>query len=106
VSGSSFIEILIAIFVLSIGLLFIAGVEVDVTKNIYSSYLYSVAATQAASIIDRQYTTFSEQELEVWNQDNNELLPQGVGNYNLVTNNISICWFDRFRANTTCLSNK
>ena len=52
-SGFSLIEVLVALLVLSLGLLGIAGLQMQGTRYVYDSHLSSVALIQAQDMADR-----------------------------------------------------
>jgi len=51
--GFSLIEVLVAVFILSVGLLSVAALQIIGLKNTHSAYLHSQATTSATDIIDR-----------------------------------------------------
>jgi len=51
--GFSLIEVLVAIFILSVGLLSVAALQIIGLKNTHSASLHSQATTSASDIIDR-----------------------------------------------------
>ena len=77
------IEVLIALFILSIGLLGIAALELNAIRATQASYLQSVAAVQMASMAERlqvnRSATARTRECELWNRQNQLLLPQAKG---------------------------
>ena len=97
--GFSLIEVLLALFIISFGLLSIAALQTTALRRSYDSYLHSIAVTQLAAMFDRLQVGSIEKESIIWNQVNAELLPQGQGNYPV------ICWFERLEQKTTCLKN-
>jgi type IV pilus assembly protein PilV len=102
-SGYSLFEILIALLVLSIGILNIAKIQTTALIHNYNAYLYSLATEQIATIFERLQAGPNNQELITWKQNVAAALPQGHGKYNQNTRTISVCWFDRFAHTTTCL---
>ena len=92
--GFSLVEVLIALFILSIGMLGILSLQTIAIRRNYNAYLSSVAATQIAA---------ADQNPTIWQQDNSKLLPQGVGQKN--GNTVSICWFSRLTNKQKCLTN-
>ncbi|MFC1602020.1 type IV pilus modification protein PilV [Pseudomonadota bacterium] len=51
--GFSLIEVLVAVFILSVGLLSVAALQIIGLKNTHSALLHSQATTSATDIIDR-----------------------------------------------------
>ncbi len=92
-NGFSLIEVLIALSILSIGLLGIAVLQTVALKRNYAAFMHSVAVTQIASMFNRLQVDSSKQGIALWNQDNAQLLPQGKGSCNSYA--ISISWFSR-----------
>jgi type IV pilus assembly protein PilV len=108
-TGFTLIEVLIAVLVLSLGLLGIAGLQLQGTRHVYDSQLYTVALLQAQDMADRMranlegvragsYNNLSGTpadpgciaagcttaqlatfDLFRWNTDNTALLPSGAG---------------------------
>lgn len=107
-SGFTLIEILIAILVLSVGLLGIAGLQVQGTRHVYDAQLHTLAVFQAQDMADRmranqagvragEYNSRSDTpdqascssqctpaeladfDLYRWNTDNAAFLPSGTG---------------------------
>lgn len=107
--GFTLLEILIAVMVLSLGLLGVAGLQLSGTRHTYDAYLHSMALVQAQDMADRiraniegmrngEYNSISgtpddpgciasgctTAEIAVydahrWNTDNATLLPSGAG---------------------------
>ncbi len=109
VSGFSLIEVLIAIVILAVGLLGIAGLQVIGLKSNHSSYMRSQATLQIASIFDRMRanrtqalndaydidlgatpsgTSLANQDLSAWKDELAVLFPSGDG---AVACNAGIC---------------
>jgi len=53
--GFSLIEVMVAVFILSVGLLSVAALQILGLKNTHSAYLHSQATTSATDIIDRMH---------------------------------------------------
>ena len=83
--GFTLLEALLALFILSFGLLGIAGMQLAGLEQSQDSYFESVAAVQLFSLQERLRVNKSQeaknQELEYWNMSNARLLPRGKGNY-------------------------
>jgi prepilin-type N-terminal cleavage/methylation domain-containing protein len=92
--GFSLVEVLMALFILSIGMLGLLSLQTIAIRRNYDAYLSSVAATRIAA---------ADQNASVWQQDNAALLPQGIGHKNGTA--ISICWFSRLTHKQKCLTN-
>ncbi len=102
--GFSLIEVLITLFILSLGLLGILTLQTVALRRNYDAYLYSIAVTRIASMFDRLQTGSVTRELSFWNQTNIALLPQGEGRYH-GGQEISVCWFSRVANAHKCLTN-
>lgn len=83
--GFALIEVLIALFVLSFGLLSITGMQLSALSHSREAYYSSLAITQLNSMLERlrvnASSTARDDELRRWNQLNLMLLPQGEGSY-------------------------
>jgi len=97
--GFSLLEILIALLILSICLLGIGGLAQVAFKQIHAAYLRSQAIVQVNNMIERIRS--GDQNCQVWNNDNQRLLPHGIGQCN--KNKIKLCW--RVRV-TECIESK
>ncbi|MFN4262142.1 MAG: type IV pilus modification protein PilV [Thioalkalivibrionaceae bacterium] len=88
--GFTLIEVLIALLVVSIGLLALAGLQTKALTSAHSSYLRSVAAIQATDLVERAWADLCVLSgagssvtpnaaftnlVESWNAANNGLLP-------------------------------
>lgn len=80
--GVSLIEVLVAVLVIGIGLLGLAGLQLKAMQNSQSSYLSSQAAIMAASIIDQarsQGGHLSDADKTRWRTELASFLPGGSG---------------------------
>lgn len=81
-SGFTMIEVLVAVIVLSVGLLGLAGLQATGLRNNHSATLRSIASLQAYDIADRMRANqgpLAAADLAAWNADNASLLPSGSG---------------------------
>lgn len=99
--GFSLIEVLIALFIFSFGLLGIVALVTTSLEHNYSAYLRSIAVTQLLNGYNRMRVGNKTQEILLWNKMNSELLPQGVGEYK--NNKLKICWYSKVNGRTICL---
>lgn len=100
--GFSLLEVLIALVILSIGMLSLAKLQINALTHNYNAYLYSIAASEIASIHERTIAAgATAQEITAWQKTLAVLLPQGQGEYN--NDIVSVCWYNRFSYNTECL---
>lgn len=82
-TGSSLIEVLISLLLLSFIMLFFDAAEVFSFKKNRDAFYFSVAVNQVYSMKERllalkSYAGLTEQ-LQIWNLQNKELLPQATG---------------------------
>jgi len=81
--GFSLIEVLIALTILSVGLLGAAGLNLYALRHNQQAYWQSIATIQLASMLDRlranQLPAAHAYEIKRWNQVNAKLLPMGKG---------------------------
>lgn len=92
-SGSSFIEILISMSILSIVLLGMDAMIIHAIRETKSAYYFAVATQQIDNFIERLHTfdhSEWEAQLACWNKENMLVLPQGHGE--LSDNSIMIFW--------------
>ncbi len=97
--GFSLIEALVAIFILSFGLLALAGSQITALRNTQQAYWISLANSRASSLFKRlsvNHSTSARQgELLLWNKFNQQELPDGTGNYYCQSNNkctVTVTW--------------
>lgn len=83
--GFALIEVLVALLIVSIGLLGIAGMQVSALRYSQDAYWHSLATTQISSFFEclrvNRSGSVRAKELDRWNQLNARLLPQGEGSY-------------------------
>ena len=99
--GFSLIEVLVALWILTITLLGIVGIQLYAIKHNYQTFLQSVAATQIFSLQQRLMIGTANDELIIWQQSNPILLPKGTGSMN--DNLITVCWYDQASAQIACI---
>jgi prepilin-type N-terminal cleavage/methylation domain-containing protein len=101
--GFSFLELLIALLILSITLL---GIGVTAGRALilnHDSYLYSIANLQLINLYERAKVRVATNEFSAWNQSNVELLPKGEGDYEGGV--MRVCWWSRDLQKMECLNN-
>jgi Tfp pilus assembly protein PilV len=83
--GFSFIEVMIACFLLSFTMMGFMIFQIEMLKNSHHLYLQSIATIQANNLSERlkanHSSTLLNRELDEWNQQNRDLLPDGIGKY-------------------------
>lgn len=97
--GFSLIEALVAIYILSFGLLALAGSQITALRNTQQAYWISLANSRASSLLKRlsvnDSATARLQELMLWNKINLQELPDGSGNYLCQSKNkctVTVTW--------------
>ncbi|MGH8250594.1 MAG: type IV pilus modification protein PilV [Steroidobacteraceae bacterium] len=121
--GATLIEALVALLVLSIGLLGVAGLQVQALRNNHGAHLRSQATVLAQDILDRMRanrdaalgnayviavgatptgTTLADFDLVAWKQSLADILPAGDGAVVMAGNvaTITVQWTDRLGADT------
>ncbi|MGB6976921.1 MAG: prepilin-type N-terminal cleavage/methylation domain-containing protein [Gammaproteobacteria bacterium] len=77
--GFSLLEVLVSLFIISLGLLGIAGLEIIALRDTQESYWQSVAVTQLSSVFERFQANLANdkrnQECHLWQQSVSSLLP-------------------------------
>jgi prepilin-type N-terminal cleavage/methylation domain-containing protein len=83
--GFALVEVVITLFILSVGLLAIMGMQITALRHSQEAYLRSLAIIQLSGIVERlrfnKQSSYRAAELARWNEINAKLLPQGRGNY-------------------------
>ena len=99
--GFTLIEVMVALLVLSVGLLGLAGLQLHSLQYTHSSYQRTLVNIQALDMAERMWTHLAEPllELEEWRRLNQSSLPEWKGTVTLVPNQpndyvITISWFD------------
>lgn len=122
-SGFTLLEVMISVFVLSIGLLGLAGLQLTSLKHDHSAFLRSQATLQAYSILDdiranqaniadyaialsataSSKTGLAQDDIDDWLDDLDEELPSGDGSVLVATRRVTVNvqWSDRDSAGTT-----
>lgn len=80
--GTSLIEVLISLLLLSTMLLGLDAMQVNIFKHVKAQFYYSIAMQQLDNLINRLQALPSAKQSEVisnWNADNAAVLPQGRG---------------------------
>ena len=121
--GATLIEALVALLVLSIGLLGVAGLQVQALRSNHGAHLRSQATVLAQDVLDRMRAnrddalaglynvaigevpagaTLPEFDLAAWKQSLGDILPAGDGAVVLAGNvaTITVQWTDRLGADT------
>lgn len=92
--GFSLIEVMLALLILSIGLLGIAGMQLKSFKNINDAYYHSAAIIRLSSMMERLRSNTSGEararELLRWNAINAAVLPGGEGSYSCYADNCTV----------------
>ena len=102
-SGFSLIEVLVSLLLLSFILLSFDAAEIVAFRKSRDAYYFSIAVNQLNAMKERlrvfKNHSGLEQQIELWNLQNQEVLPQGKG---IVTEQqIKINW-----GNNACLTEK
>lgn len=104
-NGSTLIEVLVSLVLLSIILFGFDAVQIHIQRQTKVIYLYAIASQQISNIVYRLYSLEGNQlsqEIERWNQQNRAVLPDGRG---VVSQGmVSIFWGKN--ASTICQENK
>lgn len=79
--GFTLIEVLVALMILSVGLLGLAGLQLHALQYTHSSYQRTLANIQALDMVERMWTHLAEPllELEEWRRLNETSLPEWNG---------------------------
>jgi len=100
-SGFSLIEVLVSLLLLSFILLSFDSAEIAAFQKTRDAYYFSIAINQLNSMKER-FRVFKnhselEQEIKLWNLQNQEILPKGKGT--VTAQQIKINW-----GNDACLT--
>lgn len=77
--GTSLVEILISILLISLILLGLDGAQLTSMQQANLAYTYSVAAQQVININERLKAANFFEQIVHWNSENQQILPQGRG---------------------------
>ena len=80
--GTSLIEIMISLLLLAIFMLGLDAMQITAFNQTRHAYFYSVAIQQLNQMAERIMACQEnncDQQVEIWNQQNAEVLPQGKG---------------------------
>lgn len=112
-AGVTLLEVVIALFVLSLGLLGIIQIQALSLRQTHESHLNTVAIFQAQNLLEQfrlwqvlPNSSGAETLLLAWNEKNQQLLPHGEGDISLKNNQliIDMFWQDvTLHSNTPCL---
>ncbi len=97
-SAFSLIETTVALLLICIGVLGIAALQLTSLRQTEMAYYQSVAALQAASLLERLRVNVTSsargREIQEWNQQNETLLPKGYGYYQCAISQciVTIVW--------------
>lgn len=81
--GFSLLEVLIAVLVLSTGILGIASTEIILLKGMQRSFSYTIASIQAQNLLElyRANHNTAGQVFSIWQQETQRLLPNSNSRY-------------------------
>jgi hypothetical protein len=110
-SGSSLIEIIICLFILSLLLLGLDAMQLTSLREAKAAYYFSVATQQLNAMNERLHVVAEgnyDEQLALWNRQNQQVLPQGrgtiEGDYPSV--NLAIFWGNGNKMAQECNKNK
>lgn len=99
-NGVTFLEVLISLLILSFVLWAFAAMQMQALRNARHAYYLLIAAEQVNSMLERLYgygqSTQLINQVNEWNQENQQVLPKGLGQVQGVYPNfeIMIYWGD------------
>lgn len=109
--GFALIEVLVALLVLSIGLLGLARLQVGALQYTYSSYQRTLVNIQALDMAERMWTHLANplSELAAWQNLNQDSLPEWQGTVIAVVDQvdsyvITVSWSERRLGNAGAVS--
>lgn len=83
--GFALIEVLVALLILSLGLLGTVGMQLSALQHSQDAYWHSLATTQISSFFEclrvNRTSAAREKEFTRWQKLNTRLLPKGEGKY-------------------------
>ncbi|MBK8183103.1 MAG: type IV pilus modification protein PilV [Candidatus Competibacteraceae bacterium] len=100
--GFTLLEVMVALLILSVGLLGLAGLQLHALQYTHSSYQRTVVNIQALDMAERMWTHLAEPlaEVEAWQNLNKSSLPAWKGTVSAVAEQagdylITISWMDQ-----------
>lgn len=105
VSAFAIFEVLIALFILSCGLLGVLGLEITAFSHVNDAYFRSLANVQISNMAECLHFSTEDACLPDWNAKNSEILPSAVGAVKELKSSykISLCWQVNFNHAQSCL---
>jgi type IV pilus modification protein PilV len=97
--GFSLLEVLISLFIISLGLLGIAGLEIIAFRDTQEAYYQSVAIAQLTSMFERFQANLSNngrtQECHLWSRNGLLLLPNASAECNCAAHlcRVALTWY-------------
>lgn len=98
--GFSLIEVLIAVFILTVGLFGIAGLYINSLKRTEDAYWHALATSQLTILTEQQKAGVID--YSTWSKECEKLLPRGACKY--ADGKVTICWGRKYKTdNKRCL---
>ena len=110
--GASFIEVLIALLIFSIGVLALVSLQLKSLNQTRNAYTYTVASVRAFSLLQRLQVNLTpaarQNQFTSWKATNKRLLSGATGNYHCQTNscNVELTWLQNKATRKIHLSSK
>lgn len=94
--GFSFIEMIVSMLLLSLALLGLDAMTLTTLREAKTAYYLSVATQQLlnmSELVKMKKSLPSSEEIRLWNEQNQEVLPQGRGRVNVQGSSIHVAVF-------------